>query len=60
MAGRIGEQADLILAMADNIGVQSDQILLTQQQQSLNVAATQAALLQAQELMIGLIVAYGL
>jgi hypothetical protein len=46
--------------MADNIGVQSDQILLTQQQQSLNIAATQAALLQAQELMIGLIVAYGL
>ena len=54
------EWRGIILAMADNIGVQSDQILLTQQQQSLNIAATQAALLQAQELTIGLIVAYGL
>ncbi len=60
MANRIGEEADLILAMADSIGVQAEQILLVQQQQSLNVATTQAALLNAQELMIGLIVNYGL
>ena len=60
MVNRIGEEADQILAMSDSIGVQADQILLTQQQQSLNVAATQAALLSAQELMIGLIVKYGL
>lgn len=60
MANRIGEEADQILSMADNIGMQADQILLTQQQQSLNVAATQAALISTQELMIGLIVTYGL
>ena len=60
MAGRILEEADLILAMADNIGLQAGQIVLTQEQQSLNIAATQAALLHAQELMIGLIVTYGL
>jgi replication-associated recombination protein RarA len=60
MANRILEQADQILKMADNIGLQADQIILTQQQQNLNVAATQAALLNAQQLMIGLIVSYGL
>ncbi len=60
MANRIGEEADLILAMSDSIGVQADQILLVQQQQSLNLATSQASLLVAQQLMIGLIVEYGL
>ncbi len=60
MANRILEQSDLILAMADNIGLQASQIIITQEQQSLNIAATQAAMLAAQELMIGLIVAYAL
>ncbi len=60
MANRIGEEADQILAMADSIGLQADQIILVQQQQSLNVATTQSSLLASQELMIGLIVKYGL
>jgi len=60
MANRILEQSDLILEMADNIGLQAGQIIITQEQQSLNIAATQASLLTVQQLMIGLIVAYGL
>ena len=54
------KEADQILKMADSIGVQSNQIVLTQQQQNINIAATQAALLSAQQLMIGLIATYGL
>ena len=60
MANRIGEEADLILEMADNIGLQADQILLTQQLQSTNLVATEAALLNAQVIMIDLIATYGL
>lgn len=60
MAGRILEQADLILQMADNIGLQADQILLTQQLQSQNLATTQSAALQAQQTVISLFKRYGL
>ena len=60
MADRILEMADVILAMADNIGLAADQILLIQQQQNINVAATQASILAAQEIMIALAVTYGL
>jgi hypothetical protein len=60
MANRIGSEADQILEMADNIGMQATAIVATQQLQSLNVAATQTALLNAQVTMINLIVAYGL
>lgn len=60
MANRIGSEADLILEMADNIGMQATQIVATQQLQSANIATTQAALLTAQVTMINLIVAYGL
>lgn len=55
MANRILEMADLILVMADNIGMEADQILLTQETMNLNIAATQAAILGAQEMAIGLI-----
>ncbi len=60
MANRIGSEADLILEMADNIGMQATQIVATQELQSANIATTQAALLNAQATMINLIVAYGL
>ena len=60
LANRILEMADLILVMADNIGLQADQILLTQETMSLNVAATQTAILGAQEMSIGLISARSL
>lgn len=55
MANRILEMADLILVMADNIGMEAEQILLTQEAMNLNVATTQAAILGAQEMAIGLI-----
>jgi hypothetical protein len=60
MAGRILEEADVILEMADNIGVQADQIVLTQQLQSTNLAVTQASLLDAQNIIINLFLRYGL
>lgn len=60
MANRIGEMGDLILVMADNIGLQAEQILLTQQAMNVNVAATQAAILGAQDMTIMLIAARSL
>ncbi len=60
MSNRIGSEADLILEMSDNIGMQATQIVATQQLQSANIATTQAALLNAQVTMIDLIAAYGL
>lgn len=60
MAGRILEEADLILEMSDNIGLQADQILLTQQLQSQNMATTQTALLQSQQTIINLFKRYSL
>jgi len=57
MANRILEMGDLTLAMADNIGMTADQILATQQLQNVNVATTQASILAAQNLAIGIIVA---
>lgn len=48
MANRILEMADRILAMSDNIGVMANRILATQELQSANMAATQAALLTTQ------------
>ena len=60
MADRILEMSDQILAMADNIGVQADQIVLTQQLQNTNIAATQAAILAAQQLTIVIIAAFAL
>ena len=60
MANRILEMGDLILVMADNIGLQAEQILLTQQAMNVNVAATQAAILGAQDMTIMLIAARSL
>ncbi len=60
MANRILEMADQILVMADNIGLQADQILLTQEAMNVNVATTQAAILGAQEMAIGIIAARSL
>ena len=60
MADRILEMSDQILAMADNIGVQADQIVLVQQAQNTNIAATQAAILAAQQLTIAIIATYAL
>ena len=57
MANRILEMGDIILSMSDNIGLQADQILVTQQLQSTNVAITQASILAAQEMAIGIIAA---
>jgi len=57
MANRILEMGDLTLAMADNIGMTADQILITQQLQNVNVATTQASILAAQKLAIAIIVA---
>lgn len=39
---------DTVLAMADNIGMVADQILVTQQIQNTNIAVTQASVLGAQ------------
>lgn len=60
LANSILEMADLILVMADNIGLAADQIILTQDLQSANLALTQASILAAQEMVIGLIVARNL
>lgn len=57
MANRILEMGDLTLGMPDNIGMTADQILATQQLQNVNVATTQASILAAQDLAIGIIVA---
>ncbi len=57
LANNILEMADQILLMADNIGVAADQILLTQELQNTNIAATQASVLTAQQLAIGIIAA---
>lgn len=55
MSNSILEMADQILVMSDNIGMQADQILLTQQLQNANIAATQTAILAAQQLALGII-----
>lgn len=60
MANRILEMGDLILAMADNIGLEADQILVTQQLQNANVATVQTSILAAQEMAIAIIVARNL
>jgi len=57
MSNSILEMADQILLMADNIGLAADQILLTQELQSINIATTQASVLTAQQLAIGIIAA---
>ncbi|HEY9052070.1 MAG TPA: hypothetical protein VIQ03_11035 [Gammaproteobacteria bacterium] len=56
MANRILEMGDVILAMADNIGLQADQIIATQVAMNVNIATTQTSILAAQEMAIGLIV----
>jgi hypothetical protein len=48
---------DQILLMADNIGMAADQILLTQELQSTNIAATRASVLSAQQLALNIIAA---
>jgi hypothetical protein len=55
MANRILEEADVILAMADNIGLQADQIVYTQQTMNLSIAGVQASILAAQQMAITLI-----
>lgn len=56
MANRILEMGDVILAMADNIGLQADQIIATQMAMNVDIATTQTSILAAQEMAIGLIV----
>ena len=46
--------ANLILLMADNIGLMADRILITQQLQSSNVALTQASILTTQQNIVAL------
>ncbi|MGV1100817.1 hypothetical protein ACUUL3_15575 [Thiovibrio sp. JS02] len=60
MANRILEMGDQILRMADNIGMEAEQILVSQQLQSANVATTQASILAAQNLAITIIAARSL
>ncbi len=60
LAHSILEMADLILVMADNIGLASEQIILTQTLQSANLATSQASILAAQDMAISLIVARSL
>ncbi len=55
MSNSVLEMADLILSMSDNIGLEADQILLTQELQSVNIATAQASVLAAQILAIGII-----
>lgn len=55
MANRILEMGDTVLAMADNIGMVADQILVTQQLQNTNIAVTQASVLGAQTFAIGVL-----
>jgi len=50
MADRILEMGNLILAMADNIGLTADQIIATQQLQNANYAATLASVQATQEI----------
>jgi hypothetical protein len=60
MADSILEMADVILAMSDNIGLEADQILLTQQLQSTNLAATEGSILSTQTVVIGLFATFSL
>jgi len=55
MANRVLEMGDVILAMADNIGMVADQILVAQQLQNANMVVTQASVLGAQEFAIGVL-----
>jgi len=55
MADRILEMGNLILAMADNIGLTADQIIATQQLQNANYAATLASVQATQEVAVGII-----
>lgn len=54
------ETGDLILAMSDNIGLQADQILAAQLLQNVNIAATQASILSAQTVAIGIFATFRL
>jgi hypothetical protein len=60
MADSILEMSDLILAMSDNIGLEADQVLVTQQLQNVNIAATQASILSAQTVAIALFATFRL
>ena len=60
MANRILEMGDTILAMADNIGLQADQILATQAGMNINIATTQMSILGAQTMAIDMIASQNL
>lgn len=60
MSNRILEMADQILVMSDNIGMEADQILATQTMMNMNVATTQASVLDAQEMVIRIVEKRGL
>lgn len=60
MSNRILEMGDVILAMADNIGMAGDQILLAQQTQNANMAIVRASILGAQDMAIVTIAARNL
>ena len=55
MADRILEMGDLILAMADNIGLTADQIIATQQLQNANYGATLASVEAIQSIAVSVI-----
>jgi len=60
MSGDIGILSNNILQMADNIGMQADQIILTQQSMDLNAATIQSAIPGAQQMPIVIIAAHSL
>lgn len=60
MSNRILEMADVILLMSDNIGMEADQIVLTQSAMNTNVATTQRSILGVQTFAINLIKARSL
>lgn len=55
MSNRILEMGDLILKMADNIGMVGDQVIAAQVIQNANLATTQASILAAQQFAVTLI-----
>ena len=60
MSDRIIEMADRIIVMADNIGIMSTRIVDTQTLQQGNADLTQASLLTATNVTVGVISANGL
>lgn len=60
MADSIAEMSDVILAMADNIGMAADGVVATRQVQGVNLASVQSSVPNAQEFVVALTVSRGL